>query len=202
MKSCVNVITSATLSGMTEIKYEIENLDTTIRAMRAKGTHENASGYEEVWLGNHSGLDVWAGIDVGNYPTYGSTGIYLNETYTDKELRNYDNYISPYAFERIVSGRIKPSPDDYKWGLVDVTLYFYVMNVEVADSYLIAKAQEFGYAPEANLVVLDEAQMFSVLDVVKNALRGNEKLLDYAVAKALVEAKSLASDISRKLAEK
>jgi hypothetical protein len=186
---------------MTEIKYELTNLDDTKRAMLAKGTHENASGYEEVWLGNHSGLDVWAGVDVGNYPSYQRDVVsFLNDNYTEKEIRSYSNFISVYNLERYANGTTAPSTLDFTWGLADVTLYFYVMNVEVANSYLIATKQEVGFSPEANIVALDEPQMFGVLDVVKNALRGNVTLFDYAVDKALVEAKSLASDISRKLA--
>jgi hypothetical protein len=187
---------------MTEIKYELTNLDDTKRAMVAKGTHENASGYEEVWLGNHSGLDVWAGVDLGNYPTYGASGIYLNETYTAKQLKSYSNYLSPYTLQRIIAGEVKPNDHDLTWTLADVSLYFYVMNTEVAESYLLATKQEIGFCPEANIVALDEPQAFGVLDVIKNAMRGNVSLFDYAVNKALVEAKSLASDISRKLGEK
>lgn len=188
---------------MTEIKYELTNLDHTTRAMREKGTHESVSGYEEVWLGTHSGMEVWAGVDVGNYPTYGAGVMdYLNDTYTQKELKTYDNHISVYNLSVFLSGSKKPEPHNLVWGLADVKLYFYVMNVEVAEPYLCATKQEIGFCPEANVIDLGEPQAFGVLDVVKNALRGNDSLFDYAVNKALVEAKSLASDISRKLAEK
>jgi hypothetical protein len=184
---------------MTEIKYELTNLDDTQRAMRARGTHNNASGSEEVWLGEHFGIDVWAGIDIGNYPDYGDSGKYLKENYTEKQLKTYSNYLSPYSISRIISGEVKATEYDLKWTLADVSLYFYVMNTEVAESYLFATKQEFAFCPEANIVALDEPQAFGVLDVVRNAVRGNVSLFDYAVNKALVEAKSLASDISRKL---
>jgi hypothetical protein len=184
---------------MTEIKYELTNLDDTTRAMREKGTHESVSGYEEVWLGNHSGLDVWAGVDVGNYPTYDSrVGAYLKENYTAKEIKGYDNHLSVYNLSMFVNGSKKPEPFNLIWGLADVRLYFYVMNVEVADSYLYATKQEIGFCPEANLIDLGEPQAFGVLDVVQNIVK-KDSLFDYAVNKALVEAKSLASDISRKL---
>lgn len=187
---------------MTEIKYELTNLDETTRAMRTKGTHENASGYEEVWLGTHSGMEVWAGVDVGNYPTYGKGVVdYLNDTYTEKELKTYNNHISVYSLEQLSRGTRKPDAHELTWGLADVNLYFYVMNVEVAESYTYARKQEIGFCPEANLIDLGAPQMFGVLDVIKNVVK-KDSLFDYAVNKALVEAKSLASDISRKLAEK
>lgn len=188
---------------MTEIKYELTNLDGTTRAMREKGTHESVAGYEEVWLGTHSGMEVWAGVDTGNYPLYNKDAeAYLNDNYTEKQLRNYNNHLSSYSLELLSKGTRKPDAHEIVWGLADVDLYFYVMNVEVAEKYRVAVKQEIGFCPEANLIDIGEPQMFGVLDVVQNALRGNESLFDYAVKKALVEAKSLASDISRKLAEK
>lgn len=178
---------------MDEIKYELTNLDEVVRTMRDKGTHKGASGYEEVWLGKHSGIDVWAGIDCGNYSAYGDTGRYLSETYTEKQLRNYDNYLSAYDIEQ-KRGR---SWENKLWGLVDVKLYFYVFGIEVCEEYLLATKQEFGFSPEANIVALDEPQHFGLVEVVKNALRGSESLFDYAVRRAVMEAKSLASEIAR-----
>jgi hypothetical protein len=185
---------------MDEIKYELTNLDSTQRAMRTNGTHEKSSGYEEVWLGNHSGLDVWAGVDVGGYSA--DTTKYLSEHYTDRQAKTYSSYLSVYTLERIISGVEKAQEHHQTWAFADVHLHFYVMNTQVAEPYLFATKQEIGFCPEANIVALDEPQAFGVLDVVKNAIRGNVSLFDYALNKALVEAKSLASDISRKLAEK
>ena len=178
---------------MDEIKYELTNLDDTTRTMRDTGTHKNADGYEEVWLGKHSGLDVWAGINYGNYPHYGETGKYLNETYTEKQLRNYYNNISIYDFQK----KYGSSWDNQLWSLVDVNLYFYAFGVEVCEPYLFATKQEFGFCPEANIIALDDPQHFGLLDVVKNAMRGSDSLFDYALRRAVMEAKSLASEIAR-----
>lgn len=189
---------------MTEITYELEHLGSITRAMRNTGTHPTASSYEEVYVGTHRGIDVWAGIDYGNYPAHNHWVVdYLKDNYTTKQLKNYENLLSVYVMADYVAGRQTPkTPDDYKWCLVDVNLYFYVYGVEVSEHYTIAKAQEFGFSPEANLISLDTPQAFGLLDVVKNALRGREGQLKSAVDRAYSDAWSMAMEMTKRLSPK
>lgn len=183
---------------MTEIKYELTNLDDTTRTMRGKGTSSRAGGYEEVWLGNHSGIDVWAGIDYGIYHAYKpEVAKYLSENYTEKQLKDYDNYLSPYEVATAIE-KEKVDSLGGRWTLVDVNLYFYVYGVEVSEHYTYARKQEMGVCPEANLIALDKPQAFGLLDVVKNIVK-NDSLFDYALRKAVMDANSLAIEMTKAL---